>query len=194
MRTLSRFAPLLLALLGSGCSKSQPKAIAIPGYDPDATAAALLQNCDANRDGFIDRSEAEKSPALKSAFALIDTDRDQKLSKSELVARITAYKDSGSLVVATAQITVGGQPAADHTVVITPDPAFGSSFKPAEGKTDANGYCPLRVAGYEALGVPAGLYTITVTDPAGKTLGKAPAGREIFESGRSSGGAIELQF
>jgi hypothetical protein len=197
MRTLSRFALIAITLTGlGGCSKSLPKQVSIPNHDPEAIATALLQEYDSNRDGSIDRSEVEKCPALKSAFAVIDTDKDQKLSRAELVARVTAYRDAGkgALVFANVNVFVKGQPVADHVVVLTPDPAFGSSFMPAEGKTDANGYSPIRVTGYEALGVPAGLYSITVKDGAGNSLGKAPLGREIFESGRSSGGAIELQF
>jgi len=195
MRTFSRFAAFIVLLIPlGGCSKSNLQPVSVPNYDPDSISAALLQQYDQNRDGNIDRSEAEKCPALKSAFAAIDTDQDQKLNKAELVTRITAYRDSGSLVSATVQVYVKGQPAADHLVVITPESAFSSSFKPAEGKTDANGFTPLRVTGYEALGVPAGLYSITVTNSSGKLLGKVPLGQEIFESGRSSGGAIELQF
>jgi hypothetical protein len=197
MRTFSRFALLaVIFALVVGCSKPLPKQVTVPNYDPDSIATALLQQYDTNRDGSIDRSEVEKCPALKSAFAAIDTDKDQKLSRAELVARVTAYRDAGkaALVLANVNVSVKGQPVADHIVTLTPDPAFGSSFMPAEGKTDANGYSPIRVTGYEALGVPAGLYSITVKDGAGNVLGKIPLGREIFESGRSSGGAIELQF
>jgi hypothetical protein len=195
MRTFSRFAACVaMFVLVGGCSQSVPKPVPLPSYDADAIASAFFQQYDQNKDNQIDRNEAEKSPALKSAFAGIDADKDGKLIKAELVARITAYKDSASLVSATAVIKVGGQPAVDHTVTLTPEPAFGALFKPAEGKTDANGYCQLKVAGYDALGVPAGLYTVTVTDAAGKALGKAPAGREMFEAARSGGGTIELQF
>ena len=46
--------------------------------------------CDLNQDGFIESSELESCPALKSSFTFFDKNKDRKIDTVELTNRISA--------------------------------------------------------------------------------------------------------
>ncbi|MEH6422368.1 EF-hand domain-containing protein [Pseudomonas sp. CGJS7] len=52
---------------------------------------------DANGDGFIDRKEAGIEPTLAQHFDPLDSNKDGKLSKSEMTAALLAAMQQGSL-------------------------------------------------------------------------------------------------
>jgi Ca2+-binding EF-hand superfamily protein len=54
--------------------------------DARGQAAKRLQDADKDKDGFISREEARALPRLSRSFDEIDTNRDNKLSREELIA------------------------------------------------------------------------------------------------------------
>jgi Ca2+-binding EF-hand superfamily protein len=50
--------------------------------------AAVIEQLDANKDGFISKEEAAKSPRFAERFDAIDADKDGKVSQAELIASV----------------------------------------------------------------------------------------------------------
>lgn len=94
------FSVLLMAalVLAAGAAHAQPAAPSAASPNSPATQAApippntttskeveaVFLRADTNRDGKLDRKEAERLPAVSQRFDQIDTDHDSTISLSEL--------------------------------------------------------------------------------------------------------------
>lgn len=97
-------------VLLSGCLGSPP-APAMPTFDPAGSAAAAMEQLDANKDGKLDAKELAKSPALAAASNELDTSHDKMLDAAELTARLQSYADGGvARKMFSAQVLMGGVP------------------------------------------------------------------------------------
>jgi Ca2+-binding EF-hand superfamily protein len=61
----------------------------------DAEKAPDFLALDADRDGFISRSEADSVPELKKIFASVDVDRDGQLNTSEWSGAVARLRGLG---------------------------------------------------------------------------------------------------
>lgn len=89
-------AALVLAAAGAAHAQSAAPSAASPNspatqaapIPPNATTSreveAVFLRADTNRDGKLDRKEAERLPAVSQRFDQIDTDHDSAISLSEL--------------------------------------------------------------------------------------------------------------
>lgn len=79
---------LLPLAAGAGAANADgPRLAQTSGATSPAGAdSSLFQQLDTNKDGYIDQTEARKSPQVMAQFKEIDTDGDQKISYAEWVA------------------------------------------------------------------------------------------------------------
>lgn len=188
-------------LLVAGCGGgSSTEVQSPPSYDPDAMTAAAMKAFDKDGNGSIEGAELDACPGLKAALNQIDKDKNRKISRDELLARLTAYKsaaDGGNAVTAAGcVVTLGGKPVSGAEVTFTPEPFLADVIKPVTGTTDADGNVSLQPSDGRT-GVAFGFYRITVKGAGvpDKYSGSAsPLGAEVFEDGRSVGGPIPLRL
>jgi hypothetical protein len=188
IRVASLFAVAIACSGGCGGPRESPMPEA--AYDPDAMAQAAIREFDKNGNGALELTELDGCPALKSAFAGIDTDRDRKLSREELQARFTAYRNLGT-VTAPVNVTLNGAPLAGATVTFIPEPCMLGTLLELSGQTGEDGSVREYTAkdGKMYAGVQAGLYKVSITK-AGTSIPskyneKTTLGAEVY-GGRGS--------
>jgi hypothetical protein len=172
-------------LASSGCGKTPPRVV------PDSIASDASQKAielfDSNKDGVLDASELDQAPGLKAGIlpilvqakklelarldekAIKDEVRRATITASDIQARIDQWKKSkaGRRIVQ-CTVTHNGQPLADATVVVDPEPFLGSGLKAGSGQTDASGRASLSVptsGTTDQTGLSPGYYRIRVTKP-----------------------------
>src|SRR5205809_820744 len=127
----------LAFVLVVGCSGSK---VGPPSFDPGEAADRAFAEFDANKDGYLDAGELERCPALKNALVYLDTDRDKRLSKQELVTRLAYFKDNRTgMIRSPTQFFLNGSYLDGAKVTFVPERFLGDSFKPAMGVTDVRG-------------------------------------------------------
>jgi hypothetical protein len=123
----------------AGCS-SGPKGLPLPDVNPAATAAAAIEQFDANGDASLDETELAKCPPLAGASANYDSNNDRKLTAEEIAARLGAIAGPNSAYVTTScSVTYDGVPLEGATVKLRPPQFVGDAAPTAEGTTDASG-------------------------------------------------------
>jgi hypothetical protein len=188
MQLPSFFLVIGLSLV-AGCSWSEPRLDA-PSLDPTEAGELALAAYDANNDGAIAGAELDQSPGLKAALPQVDTDGDQRITASEVEARVQRYVDDRvALTPVICQVKLNGQPLSDASVKLLPEKFLGDAVRPAEGTTDSNGLCSLRIPGEEFPGCNCGIYRVEVSK-------KNPAGQELlparYNSRTTLGGDVGL--
>ena len=78
--------PLLVGFLAIGCGDPARAPVGKASYDPEGAAKAALREADKDGDGSLAGAELDASPAIKSALARFDTNKDKKVSLDELKA------------------------------------------------------------------------------------------------------------
>jgi hypothetical protein len=155
--------PFLAMLLACGCwPGAQPR---VYPDKPDARAGQrAIELYDANKDGFLDATELDKSPGLKAAMDQIDLSKCGKISAADISARIQAWADSklGRMGVSCV-VKHNGRPLDGATVKLVPEPFLGDNFETAEGTTDEHGMARMRVAASSQRGISPGFYRVEVT-------------------------------
>ena len=154
-------------------------------YDPAKVGEAAIAELDKNKNGSIEGSELDASPALRQAVAAIDTNGDQKLTAAEIQKRISQYSRTDFPV--TFRVTLDGQPLAGATMTIEREKFLGPSKSVTI--TTSN-------EGLAATDLPSGFYRIRVT----KDDAKLPAryntqtilGRELVIEPRQAAMTIDL--
>jgi hypothetical protein len=152
----------LLALLGcAGGNSKGPKA---PALSPDEAGAGAMAEYDANKDGGIDAKEAEKCPALKTAFQTVDRDQDGKITAKEIANRLRLYQEHKVAVMSIpCQVFLDNFGLAGATVTFVPEKFMGPNVPPATGVSEEDGNVDLQIGGEKAPGLHCGFYRVTVS-------------------------------
>lgn len=157
LRWLSVSALLVIA----SCSGRRVQA---PAVSAEKVSQEALVQYDANKDGFLDKEELKRCPALANGLKALDKDKDGRLSSDEIVERIKSYETSRvGLTAFSVKVIRDGKPLAGVTVTLMPEPFFGNGLKPATGTTDANGIATLTTQGGAVPGVACGLFRVEVS-------------------------------
>lgn len=155
---------LLILLLVAGCG-SGPKRLAYegPAWNPSSQAAKIIEMHDADGNGVLGPEELEKSPAMKAALRFGDRNRDGKLDQTEIMARLSFFRDSRTYRAKTVcLVTSSGKPLAGVAVRFVPEEAIAGVIGPAQGVTDASGRAAMAVEGAAQPGVPPGFYKVEI--------------------------------
>ena len=164
-------ATLICLLMGCGESPVKP-----PELDPSASAKQAMVQYDADSDGFIAGKELDRCPGLKAGLRLIDRDQDGKVSAGEIEARFNDLQDfKTAFYSTTCQVTLNNKPLEGATVRLIPEEFMGPNVKPAQGKTDARGFCTFAVEEAEFEGANYGIYRIEVSKKDGSGNETLPA-------------------
>ena len=157
---------MVITLLLGGCSGRPPRLKQLT-LVPTEAASQAMKAYDSDADGKIDKSELESSPSLKAAMAQFDGDGDGTLTEEEIKARLEGWLENRSaLFPIPCTVLRRGQPLADATVVLEPEPFLGEAFVQVSGVTDSDGMAELAVESgpYRGLpGIPYGLYRIRIS-------------------------------
>lgn len=167
-RTLC-FAAAVTFLL-PGCLGA-PAAPEMPSFDPAGSAAAAIEQLDANKDGKLDSKELASSPALAAAAAEIDKNSDKSLDAAELTARLQSYADGNvARKMFSAQVFMSGVPVSGAEVKFIPEPYMLGAILEGTGTTDPGGLVMVTVPGVDPPGIAVGFYRVEISkkDAAGK--------------------------
>jgi hypothetical protein len=135
-----------------------------PAVSPEEVAARAIKQYDKNGDDTLDSAELEECPALKSALPALDTNKDGKVSRDELVARLNKMVESHtSRIAVKCTVKLDGNPLEGATVRLMPEAFMGDGCKPAEGVSDKNGSVALKIDGETQAGVQWGYYRVEVS-------------------------------
>ena len=122
-----------------GCS-SGPSAVTPPSINPDGAAAAAMKQYDADGDGFIAGSELDAAVSLKAAMGTLDTDKDGKVSETEIADRIREWQRSElGLLGFRCTVTLDGRPLKEAKVELEPEQFLGTNVLAANGETSPLG-------------------------------------------------------
>jgi hypothetical protein len=169
-----------LAAAGAGCD-ARPDRLEPPDYDPSAGRAAVTRY-DANADGRISGDELAACPALNSARAQLDADRDGAITAEEVDARIRQWRASRvALMPVCCKVQLDGKPVPGARVTFEPEPCLGPAVRAATGTTDEDGLAILSIpaehrADPNLTGVAPGFYSVIAEVNAGGTWQRLPAG------------------
>lgn len=83
------FAASVSLPLAAAAAGDEPAAPPAGGSTAAATVRSLCSELDTNKDGFVTREEAQKSPKLSANFNSIDTTRAGKISVTKCVSYLT---------------------------------------------------------------------------------------------------------
>lgn len=177
---LSRFqgSSLLFAMVifaSSGCSFA-PAEIKPPDIDPAELTSAIIMSLDKDGNQAIDKQELSASPALLGDLTQYDGNSDQQISKDELAQQIARIFSRGvGLTSLECTVLYQGQPLADAEVRFIPELFLGDAIKPAQGKTDANGFTAIAIPDDQLpkdqqglTKMHLGLYRVEITHPTKK--------------------------
>lgn len=137
MRAIHVYLPfmLLLALpVGAGAGEIAFK----PGPQQQQAMQARWAALDRNQDGFLDRAEAAARPALAEHFDALDSDRNGRLTQSELRISVENYLRAAD---------ADGDGAIDRTEAEAGLPRVARFFD----RLDANGDGKLTIAEVQAM-------------------------------------------
>jgi hypothetical protein len=128
-------------------------------------AKAAMQEFDKNGDSFLDATELNACPGLKSALAEIDKNNDRKLSPDELRDRFATYKAVGVGAISVGcTVSMNGRPLGGAAVTFTPENCMLGVIKPATATTLSDGsVVDFQIEGVTQPGLPAGLYKVAIS-------------------------------
>jgi hypothetical protein len=148
-----------------GCS-NKPSRVDAPSWDPDGFADAIMTKLDANTDGSVDAKELKGAPGLEWGARYVDADKNQLLSREELVARFQMYKDMrlglGSKQI---QLSYRGRPLGGAKIRLVPEFFLAEVVEPATGEAPPDGIVSPVTEGAEVPGVRPGFYRVVVESP-----------------------------
>lgn len=158
---------IVSALLAfTGCGGAGGKSVVIADQlDPVAVGKRALELYDADNSGSIDAAELKQSPALASALARIDANKDGAVSAEEIAERIRQYQAQSDLVPVSLQVERAGAPVSGATVVFEPEKILGEGLVTFQGTSNASGAVSLVADGVDLPGLPVGLYRVRVSGP-----------------------------
>lgn len=170
----SRYFLFIVALFGCGLGCNDGATRVLPEAIDANAAQNAVEMLDLNKDGLIDSEELANSPGLRAAMSRVDTNGDEKLSAAEIGARILSWQKSkvGRLALP-CRFTQAGQPLAQASVSLIPEPFLGDKLKPVSVVTDSQGMVVFSSAANlkDPQGVSVGFYRVEVR----KQDGSVPA-------------------
>jgi hypothetical protein len=193
-------AIVVLLVVIAGCS-SGPARVEAPAWDPDDFADAVLSKLDANGDEALDQSELAGAPGLAAGAKPIDADQNEALSRDELVARFTTYRDMRlGLTTKQVLVTYKRRPLVGATVKLVPEFFLESLIEAAEGETGPDGVADPRIPNLDALGLRVGYYRVVVESPTVRIPAKygSPASTDVgveippYSNDPATAGIIQL--
>jgi hypothetical protein len=162
---LQLIAASLLAILFIGCS-SKPGRVTIPKWNPSGFANAILEQLDDNRDSLIDDNELTKAPGLAYGSRFIDKNKDRKLSREELEARFTMYRDRQlGLTTKEFRVTYNSRPLVGAEVRFVPEFFLADVIEPASGTAIVQGTVYPSIRDQQTPLMRVGYYRVEVTSP-----------------------------
>jgi hypothetical protein len=128
-------------------------------------AKAAMQEFDKNGDGFLDTTELNACPGLKSSLGELDKNNDRKLSADELKSRFATYKAVGVGAISVGcTVSMNGRPLGGATVTFTPEACMLGVIKHATATTLGDGsVVDFQIEGVTQSGLPAGLYKVAIS-------------------------------
>ena len=152
------------ALISTGCLGAKGR-VEAPELDPEKMTQGAMEMCDANKDGFIDKTEVKESPALDFAFEDLDVDSDKKISENELLERFKLYVET-AVGLQSVQMTIlnrRGMGIQGATVRLVPEPFMADYIEEANGSIlDLEGMVQVQTLESDP-GVRVGMYRLEVT-------------------------------
>jgi hypothetical protein len=183
-----------------GCSNKR-SGVSIPDWDPPAFAGAVIERLDKNGDSLVDKAELADAPSLAYGARFIDKDADGKLSREELEARFTKYRERQlGLTSQQFRVTHNGRPLVGATVRLNPEFFLSDIIEPAEGTTVVQGMLSPSIPGQQTPLMRAGYYRVEVTSPSATLPAKfnsaTTVGVEVsrFPGEPADAGIIEIQL
>ena len=164
---MKRFAigiACLMLVLSVGCGKSKPKRVEGPAVDPESAAAKAMELYDTDKNGKIEKTELDATPALKYALSYMDKNADGGLDKAEIANQMKLWVESkiGLTTPALRFVAKGNKPAKGTKATLTPE-AFLPGLKTAEGTITKGACAPSSAGNVDGLpGMTYGFYTITI--------------------------------
>lgn len=170
--SIRQIAAMFVVCALAGCN-SQPPAVEIPQYNPEAFASSLLERFDADHNAAISRQEAAKAPGLVAAWSRYDANKDESISREELSARAQQWAKRGDGIVAiTCVVRLGPNQLGDVQVKLLPDESLRGVTLPAESLSRADRPSLLSIpaelkaeAHRNFSGMQYGLYQVAVSHP-----------------------------
>lgn len=153
-------------MLLAGCRSKKPAGVNIPDWDPPGFAGVVLERLDKNGDALVDRAELGEAPGLQFGARFIDRDGDGKLSREELVARFTKYRDRQlGLTSKEFRITHNGRALVGAEVRLMPEFFLTETIEPASGTSFIQGIVRPSIAGQQTALMRVGYYRVEITAP-----------------------------
>jgi hypothetical protein len=170
----------------SGCSRS-PAPPARPNVSPKGAASAAISLYDANHDGVLDMTEIMKSPALQTAAAHIDADKNGTITAAEIADYIRSWRLSNTILMAASpRFLFKGAPLVGATVTLDPAPFLGPNYPNATAVTDSTGKARFVGSDRKYPGVYVGLYQVRVS--------KMKDGKELIPARYNSATELALEI
>ena len=163
------FAIYMLALsfvLALGCSRG-PGRLHPPSISASVAGSEAIEMYDTDKDGKISDSELDACPALKAALAQIDTTGKGAITAEMITERIKAWQNSkiGRMPLG-CTVLHNGRPLTDAEVRFVPETFLGENVRMAKGKTNQNGVTGISVETSDRSdlpGVAPGFYRVQIT-------------------------------
>jgi hypothetical protein len=152
-------AGLLISLLFSlGC---QPSKTVVPliKVNPSAAASKAMSMYDTNKDQKISGSELDNAPSLKADLDMLGADANKGVTAAQISARIQKWNDDrNGIVPVLCYVTHNGAPLADADVKFVPDPFVADYLSQVgEGETDENGAARVSLPREPGSDMPSGV-------------------------------------
>jgi hypothetical protein len=167
MRYDAGAALMLLGCLAiAGCSNRESRVVA-PVMDPVAMTEQCFELVDADKDGQLTKRELKATPGLLSALVDLDVNKDDQLSREEILSRFQLYVDSQvGLQGFNCTVTMNGRPLRDGHVELIPEPFMAEFIEPAAGDVINTSTGMAEVSTDPELpGVRPGIYRVEITSP-----------------------------
>lgn len=168
---LSAFGILLVSGCGDGVDTSAPK------LDPQEMSVKAMELYDTNKDAVLDTEELEQSPALFSAMARLDSDRDRNVTVEEIAERFEEYNSLSTHIPSQVAVYKRGRPLMQAKVTFEPELFMGTAIPTYQGTTTEKGTVFLK-SEPATLGLAVGFYKVTIERANGS---KSTLGLEVAD-------------
>jgi hypothetical protein len=190
-----------ISIAAIGCVGRPPR-VEAPLWEPDQLALQAIRTLDTSDDGSLQLAELRHdAPGLAAGWDRLDQNRDDRVTPSELAARLRLYQEMQTgLRSQSFRVAYQGRPLAGAQVRLVPEPFLATTIEPASGVTDSSGTVIPQAESYDLPAMRLGYYCIEITSDAVRLSPKyntnSTLGVEIspVSDGDSSSGMISLDL